>query len=111
MNEILSNYSIKSEQVIFWLSVVFLSMMWILFIVDQSVVLVEFKIYSPTTTGVFGVLSVIAFGCSVSKRGRPQKSFWEHTLFSLGFSFITVLFYYVAYTIAEIIFNRKFKHR
>lgn len=96
--------SFKSYQIAFWFSMVFLSLMCILFLIEKSSVLFEYRLYVLTTSGVFGILSIFSFGWYASKKGRPQESLFKHNLFALGLTVTTLLVYFTTYTIAMLIF-------
>lgn len=93
-----------SENIAYWISMVFLVLMCLFFIIDKAAVLVEYKFYSVTTTGILGIISVFCFGLYVSKKGRPDAATSGHIIFSLWYSIITVVLYLISFTIANIMF-------
>jgi hypothetical protein len=78
--------------------------MSIFFIIEKSTVLIEYRLYNLTTTGLFGILSIFAFGWYASKKGRPQKPLIKHNLFAFGLTVTTLFIYFVTFTVALIIF-------
>ncbi|SMO69206.1 hypothetical protein [Gracilimonas mengyeensis] len=101
MNTTKSEFSITSTQMAYWLSISFLIFMCIFFLVDHSVTLLEYRGFTLSTTGVLGMLSVGAYGWYASKKGHPQKTSFQHILFSLGFTIITTAVYVSAVTVAK----------
>jgi len=103
----ISQLSFKSENIAYWISLIFFCLMCIFFIndiVEKATVLFEYKFYSITTTGILGILSVSTFGWYASKKGRLDANFASHILFSLTFTSVTIILYLSAFTVAKLIF-------
>lgn len=94
----------RENDITYLMCVVLFVLMCVLFIVEYQVIIFEYKIYSLSTTGLIGILTVFLYGWYASKKGHPDSSLSKHISFSIGLTVLTLIIYLVCYTIMTLIF-------
>jgi hypothetical protein len=103
MNTKATDFRIKLEGIVFWISMGSVMTMSVLYIAEAGNIILEFPFLTITTAGLFGLFAAFCFGLHASLKGRPGQSAVKHLIFSLFMAVMCLLLYVAGYNAFEFI--------
>ncbi len=74
-----------------------------MFISNAYITIIEYGLYTITSTGALGLLTVFLYGLYASMSGRPEFTIFQHTMFSIMFTLATCIIYMASVLFLDII--------